>query len=644
MALNRQLWIAIASVMVIAFVSSLAISFQSARAYFEEQLHLKNIDNANTLALTLSQVEKDPVLIELMIAAQFDTGHYQRLELLDPSGEPIASRTRATDAVGDVPGWFAELAELRVDPGIAQVPDGWQQYGTLYVESLSGFALEALWDTTVELFLWFFGIAAVLGLLGSMVLKSLTRPLDDVVDQAESIGNQRFIATPEPRTLEFRRVVRSMNILSARVRDMLGEERSRLEEMRQRLQRDALTGVGNRGRFDDVLGALLADDDPNRQHGLFLVRLVDLAEINRQLGHQETDALIKDLATRLGAVAGEHRDSFSDEHLARLNGSDFALILTDLLDAKPLAERLTEAMQELAARHAETTAMQTALSAGRFGPGDERSSILIRLDDGLARAEHRETTCLEWATQGEDVDRLHGSDEWRAILHDAIEEQRIHAAHFATRRIDGRLIHREAMLRLEDARQTLTAGQFLPWARRLGLLPQLDLAVAESELERLARTPDPDGEPIALNLSIDTLLDESTRGRLLGLLASHTARAAMVSIELAERAAIDHPAAFREFCAVAVPLGYRVGIEKAGLAVTEIDVLHELGLSYLKLDRSLTTDLAASESNRSYLRGITGMAHAIGLTVIADGVRSAEELTQLGELGVDGASGPGVPE
>lgn len=118
----------------------------------------------------------------------------------------------------------------------------------------------------------------------------------------------------------------------------------------------------------------------------------------------------------------------------------------------------------------------------------------------------------------------------------------------------------------------------------------------------------------------------------------------MVSIELAERAAIDHPAAFREFCAVAVPLGYRVGIEKAGLAVTEIDVLHELGLSYLKLDRSLTTDLATSESNRSYLRGITGMAHAIGLTVIADGVRSAEELTQLGELGVDGASGPGVPE
>ena len=642
MALNRQLWIAIASVMVIAFVSSLAISFQSARAYFEEQLHLKNIDNANTLALTLSQVEKDPVLIELMIAAQFDTGHYQRLELIAPDGNTIAARTRDSAHVADVPDWFAELAALRVDAGVAQVPDGWQQYGTLHVESLSGFALEALWDTTVELFLWFFGIAALLGLLGSILLKSLTRPLDDVVGQAEAIGKQRFLATQEPRTLEFRRVVRAMNILSARVRDMLGEERARLEDMRQRSQRDGLTGVGNRSRFDDVLAALLGDDDPNRQHGLFLLRLVDLAEINRRIGHQATDALIKRLAEQLTQVAGRHDGQFNDEHVARLNGSDFALILTDLTDPEPIAADVAQLAQDVSALDADTPTLRLALSAGRFTSTDERSALLIRLDDALARAEHRQKTCLEWATPAQDAGRLRGSDEWRAILHRALDEGQVHAAHFATRRLDGRLIHHEAMVRLDDGSDTLTAGQFLPWARRLGLLPPLDLAVTEIELQRLSRSEQ--AEPVALNLSIDTLLDESTRGQLLGLLTSHAAQAAEVSIEIAERAVIDHPAAFREFCSFAVALGYRLGIEKAGLAVTEIDALHELGLDYLKLDRSLTTDLAANESSRNYLRGITGMAHALGLTVIAEGVRSADELTRLGEMGVDGASGPGVPD
>ncbi|MFI9652696.1 EAL domain-containing protein [Guyparkeria sp. GHLCS8-2] len=641
MALNRQLWIAIVSVMILAFLSSLAISFHSARAYFEEQLHLKNIDNANTLALTLSQVEKDPVLIELMIAAQFDTGHYQRLEIIGPAGDPIASRSRDSDGAGDVPGWFADLAALEVAPGVAQIPDGWQQYGTLYVESLSGFALEALWDTTVELFLWFLGIAAVLGLLGSFVLKSLTRPLDDVVRQAEAIGNQRFITTSEPRTLEFRRVVRAMNILAGRVREMLGQERARLEEMRQRLQRDSLTGVGNRSRFDDVLAALLADDDPNRHHGIFLVRVVDLADVNRQLGRQETDTLIREVTVRLDQVARDHGDQFTDDHIARLNGSDFALILTDILDISAIATRLEATMHDLVARHSETVALRFALSADIFGSADERSAILIRLDDALARAEHQQTTCLERTTPTSDADRMHGSDEWREILATAIGEQHIHAVHFATRHIDGRLIHHEAMVRLDNESTTWTAGQFLPWARRLGLLPQLDLAVLASELDRL--THEDNGEPVAVNLSIESLLDESARSRLMALLTSYTRQAGRVSIEMAERAVIDHPAAFREFCAAAVPLGYRIGIEKAGLALTDIDALHELGLVYLKLDRSLTTDLAGSESNRNYLRGITGMAHAIGLTVIADGVRSNEELAVLGELGVDGASGPGVP-
>ncbi|WP_322522202.1 LapD/MoxY N-terminal periplasmic domain-containing protein [Guyparkeria halophila] len=642
MALNRQLWIAIASVMIIAFVSSLVISFQSARGYFEEQLRLKNIDNANTLALSLSQVEKDPVLIDLMLAAQFDTGHYQRLEIIDPEGDPIASRTRDDAGLGDVPDWFAELAELRVDPGVAQIPDGWQQYGTLYVESLSGFALEALWDTTVELFYWFFAIAAVLGLIGSLVLKSLTRPLVDVVRQAEAIGSQRFVTTSEPRTLEFRRVVRAMNILTGRVRQMLGEERARLEEMRQRLQSDALTGVGNRARFDDVMTALLADDDPNCHHGIFLVRLVNLAEINRRLGHQDTDTLICEVTARIEEIARRHRDQFTDDHIARLNGSDFALVLTDLLDIEPIANQLEAGMRQLAERHSDAAPLQFALAADSFGSRDDRSAILTRLDDGLARAEHRQTTCLERARAIDQAEQLHGSDDWREILGAAIEGGDIHAVHFSTRRLDGRLIHREAMLRLDEDRNTWTAGQFLPWARRLGLLPQLDLAVVEGELERLANQDD--REPIALNLSIETLLDDVARHRLIGLLALRSNLADQVSLEVAERSVIDHPVAFREFCEAAAPLGYRVGIEKAGHRLIDIDALHELGLVYIKLDRSLTTDLRDNESNRNYLRGITGMAHAVGLTVIADGVRSTEELAGLGDLGIDGASGPGLPD
>ncbi|MHB0986956.1 MAG: LapD/MoxY N-terminal periplasmic domain-containing protein, partial [Sulfuricella sp.] len=62
MTLTKQLWIAITAIMTIAFGISFLISAWSAKSYLEDQLQLKNIDNANSLALSMSQVEKDPVL------------------------------------------------------------------------------------------------------------------------------------------------------------------------------------------------------------------------------------------------------------------------------------------------------------------------------------------------------------------------------------------------------------------------------------------------------------------------------------------------------------------------------------------------------------------------------------------------------
>lgn len=84
MTLTRQLWIAIAVLITLTFVSGFIVSVYSARNYYVEQLTVKNIDNATGLALALTQMEKDPVTVELMISAQFDSGHYQRIELVGP--------------------------------------------------------------------------------------------------------------------------------------------------------------------------------------------------------------------------------------------------------------------------------------------------------------------------------------------------------------------------------------------------------------------------------------------------------------------------------------------------------------------------------------------------------------------------------
>ena len=153
--LRQELWLAILVVIIIGFASSVFISTYSAKQYFSSQLYLKNIDNANGLALMLSQLHKDHVELELLISATFDTGHYQRIELQDPQGEPIVKRVFSGEFDTSAPLWFHHLYQLHVMPGVAQVSDGWQQFGTLYVESHSQYTEQALWESAIRLF-WSF--------------------------------------------------------------------------------------------------------------------------------------------------------------------------------------------------------------------------------------------------------------------------------------------------------------------------------------------------------------------------------------------------------------------------------------------------------------------------------------------------------
>ena len=67
MTLTKQLWLAVVAIMTIAFGISFLVSAWSAKNYLEDQLRLKNVDNANSLALSMSQMDKDPVLIELPV-------------------------------------------------------------------------------------------------------------------------------------------------------------------------------------------------------------------------------------------------------------------------------------------------------------------------------------------------------------------------------------------------------------------------------------------------------------------------------------------------------------------------------------------------------------------------------------------------
>jgi hypothetical protein len=89
MSLIRQMWLVVLTTVVLAFAGSFAVTIVSAREYVQTQLRVKNSDNAAALALSLSQQGGDRELMELLVAAQFDTGFYEQISFAGTDGRVI---------------------------------------------------------------------------------------------------------------------------------------------------------------------------------------------------------------------------------------------------------------------------------------------------------------------------------------------------------------------------------------------------------------------------------------------------------------------------------------------------------------------------------------------------------------------------
>ena len=142
MSLYKQLWLAIAFLMGLAFLSGFVVSCLSAKAYLSEQLYRKNLDNVSSLALSLSSEERDPLTMELFINAQYDSGHYQYIRLEDTDGKLIAGQTDEGEMKA-APQWLMALFPIEVEPGIAQVTPWLETGGYVKPEQPDSLCLQA---------------------------------------------------------------------------------------------------------------------------------------------------------------------------------------------------------------------------------------------------------------------------------------------------------------------------------------------------------------------------------------------------------------------------------------------------------------------------------------------------------------------
>ncbi|MBU2953327.1 EAL domain-containing protein [Marinobacter sp. F3R08] len=633
MSLVKQLWLLISFLIFTAFAASLAGSLLSAQGYYQEQLSIKNIDNANSLAITLSHTEKEPALLRSFLDAQFATGHYQKIQLTLPGNKSVELTGQVESS--DSPAWFQSLLPLDIPAGHATVTDGWVNYGSLIVESDTIHAQNSLWTTAQRLFTWLLIVAVLAGLGGSWLVRRISQPLKGVVDQAEAIGDKRFVELKEPTTDEFRRVVKAMNTLSGRVKTMLERESQALADMRKKALNDAVTGVANREFFISRLDGLISESDEDTRHTLILTRISNLTHLNAEIGHQKVDEALRDFCLRLSDILSTSGLHFTDLFMGRLNGSDFGIILTDFDDTNELGKRLTTAVPGLFDRDGEAA---PSWSASVFDTRVSRSEILMKADHLLAQAEQdQEHIAVDAGAEGPIP--FQSAQQWREAISGAVSNENVQAVLHPLIRPDGKVIHREAKVRLKLNNEWRAAGFFLPWSRRLSLTPLVDAAM----LKHLMATPELLGDtPVIVHLAPQSLGSEQARRHLLASFPASGQLPGELHFEVPESVLNLDDQSLRSFIEDIRRYGCRVGVSGVGQHLENLPKIRELGLRYIKTDSAYAQRLASDHSTRQYMQRLTGMAHGIGLPIYLAGANSPDIVLAAWELGFDGATGPGV--
>lgn len=636
MSLIKQLWIGIIVLLLLALGGSFAISITSAKNYLEEQLRVKNIDNATALALSISQMEKDPITLELLLSAQFDSGHYEYITLADPQQHILVERHYQDNVHGkqtaNVPAWFTHFVDFDAAPGIAQIQDGWQQYGTLTLKSHSRYAWQALWHSTTQLLTWFVVAAILSGLIGTFILKFVSSPLNTVIKQAEAISQRRFVTSDEPKTTEFQRLVRAMNTLSHNVKTMLEKETKQLEKLRRESQLDALTELPNRQHFLNLLETKLNRDDSDSAGVIAIVRLLNLTELNNHLGRTTADHALLQIA----GVLHQFISRYPGSHAGRLNGSDFMLVISSNPSTQAIGAELSEHLNAQL-NEPELHAIQLPIAVCSYQRGEKRNELLHKLDGALAQAELKGNRALIILSNTQQVLTHRNLNDWRDAILAALTHKQLQLAQFPVSTPKGEQLHIEAPVRLFLDDDWQAAGYFMPWAARLGIMPSIDLEVIKSALKLADKHL-----PIAINISADSLCNASFREQATVLLLQATDKTPYMWLEFPESCALRHMAELRSFTNSLRAIGCHIGLEHVGLEFTQIRELQDIGLHYLKIDGAIIHDIDSNTGNQQFLAGLCKIGHSLGMLIIAEGVNTTAEKEKLEQLDLDGITGPGV--
>jgi diguanylate cyclase (GGDEF)-like protein len=404
---------------------------------------------------------------------------------------------------------------------------------------------------------------------------------------------------------------------------------------------DPITGLPGRLVLEDRLSVAAARaEQRGRQLALLCIDLDGFRVINTQHGQPTGDAVLREVARRLLGIGR------STDALARLSGDQFLMMLDGDPDASAaalVADRIRQAVQRpyLVARHE----LRLTCSIGivmhpEHGP---RARLLAHADAALMSAKRAggNIHCFfeQQLTGDQQSEQDLNAQLRRALAHDGEGLVLHYQPKVDARR--GHVTGVEALLRWQHPVQGLLHPKaFMPLAERYGQLPALSRWALQQACRQL-RQWHQQGLPLklSLNLSRQQLRQADLLVQLQETFRDHQVAPEWFTLEVSEADAMVDPRLTARVFERLHALGVRLSIDDFGSAHASLPQLRYLPIAELKIDRCFVQDAENDADAQAIVKGMIGLAHALDLSVVAEGVETEGQHTLMRRLGCDELQG-----
>lgn len=410
------------------------------------------------------------------------------------------------------------------------------------------------------------------------------------------------------------------------------------KESRQRMEylatHDELTNLPNRTLFNDHLRLALARSTrTNTRLALLFVDLDNFKNINDTLGHEEGDAILKQVAARLKGCIREI------DTVARLGGDEFVILLEieQRNDAVLMAKRILEAFAACFSLQEQEYFLTPSIGISLFPEDATDPRILMR---------HADTAMYRAKEHGKNTYMFFTADMAEQISHRMLIENSLRMAIPNSQLFleyqpqinltDNTVVGVEALLRWQHRGEIMLPASFIKIAEESGLIVDIDEWVI-GEACRQIRTWEETGLLsfwVSLNISARHFRRADIITRITSIASMANIRPDHLCLEMTEGVLMDTEIA-NQILQKLHKSGFHVSVDDFGTGFSSLSYLKRFPIDEVKIDRTFIDGLGNDPDDLAITTAIIAMAHELGLRTVAEGVETEVQHEALKDLGCD---------